>query len=193
MIVEKGDKFVIVNSLAKDKTEFDVIDAIDRPIRDLVLNINRIGLKTVFSCCGFTYPDEEEPKSHSQDAFIIIKDPHDGKAFYNFLEFTSYAFQCNWKVMRYHINQWVIRFEPAKEQKEYWSKPSLHDYELYSIAIYKLNESIKKMESYSDEFTIIDGNASYHEMGIHWQIKPKNPVTVSIGGSNGESAIQNHQ
>ncbi len=60
-----------INKL-NNKSERTVLDCIDRPIRNLVIQLHRIGLYTKFSCCGFSYDNEEEPKSHATKSFVVI-------------------------------------------------------------------------------------------------------------------------
>jgi hypothetical protein len=167
-----------------------LLESIDKPIRDLVVNINRIGLQTVFSCCGFTYPDEEETKSHAIHPYVIFKDPHSEKTVVNFFDLAGNAFRLGWQTQRYHTNQWKLFFEEKKENSQFYQKLpgksySLHDYELKSIAIWRLNDIVRQMESYANEATITDGNQFYHDLGIHWQIEAKPPMTITFK-NNGE-------
>lgn len=160
-----------------------LLESIDKPIRDLVVNINRIGLQTVFSCCGFTYPDEEETKSHAIHPYVIFKDPHIERTVVNFFDLTGNAFRLGWQTQRYHTNQWKLFFEEKKENSQFYQNLpgknySLHGYELKSIAIWRLNDIVKQIESYSDEAILVDGNQWYHDLGIHWQIQPKPPMKI---------------
>ncbi len=169
--------------------ELSVIEAIDRPIRDLVLHINRIGLQTVFSCCGYPYPDEEEPKSHAyKNAYVIFKKPDDTQKFAMFDALTYHAQATNWSVSRYH-HHWRIDLKLDKvgnptrayyiqdeEDKETYS---LHDYELLSIGIWNLTQKVKELPTYQEEVRIVDGNKLYHELGIDWQITPKPDAIIT--------------
>lgn len=171
-----------------------LLEAIDKPIRNLVVEMNRIGLRTVFSCCGFHYKDEEEEKSHADHAFIIFKDPNCEAVMENFLRFTNAAHHYGWKIDRYGQNQWVIRYEIAPERRKFWSshpetKKSLHDYELPAIAIYSLTKAVTGLDlpPISDYIEIVDGNQSYHDLGIAWQIEPKPSVVLHFQGVPCES------
>jgi hypothetical protein len=49
--------------LNRNADKRSVLDSIDRPIRSMVIELNRIGMETTFSCCGYTYDNQEERKS----------------------------------------------------------------------------------------------------------------------------------
>ena len=71
-MLPKDKEIELVN---KDLDKREVLEAIDRPIRPLVIEFNRIGLKTKYSCCGFNYDGEEEPKTHTRHAYIFFYVP----------------------------------------------------------------------------------------------------------------------
>jgi hypothetical protein len=94
----------------------------------------------------------------------------------------DYCHQVNWKVEKYSIN-WKISYSLGEAQWNFYPKKegeiyALHDYELFAIAIYRLEQMIYKIESCAEEFTIVDGNEAYHKMGIDWQITPKTACTL---------------
>lgn len=170
--------------------QMDVLDAIDRPIRDLVIHINRIGLPTVFSCCGYPYPDEEEPKSHAyKNAYVIFKKPTCGKSYAAFDALTYRAFKNGWSVGRYS-DDWRIDLKLDKsgspsggfyiQDEQDRDSYSLHDYEMLSLGIWNMTEALKDIESISDEVRVVDGNRTYHKLGIDWQIKPKPDVILQF-------------
>jgi hypothetical protein len=169
-----------------------VLESIDRPIRALVINLNRIGLSTIFSCCGFNYAgqENEEDKSHSPHPFVIFKDPNTWPKIDNFMRFTRSAFQVGWTINRYSTSSWIIRYERGERKRQRWANDSendgfweklpgkdygLHDYELSSIAIYSLNKAIidNNIPTINDEVELVDGNQTYHDLGIHWEIQPR--------------------
>lgn len=64
-----------LDALNKDADTRSVMDCIDRPIRPLILQMNRVGVFTAFSCCGYSYDGEEEPKSHLENPNVIFVPP----------------------------------------------------------------------------------------------------------------------
>src|SRR5690348_7142416 len=86
-------KFEKINENAAERC---VVDSIDRPIRGLVFQINRLGIPTVFSCCGFNYHNEEEIKSHADNAYIQFTAPRDHPLLTNLLNFIDAALSQGW-------------------------------------------------------------------------------------------------
>src|SRR5574337_1162308 len=86
-----------------------VWDSIDRPIRELVYHMNSIGLKTIFSCCGFPYPGEEEPKSHAQDAYVLFYVYDLSWTVEKLSVFGELVKKYNWYLGYQGGNQWNIR------------------------------------------------------------------------------------
>jgi hypothetical protein len=83
-IKSKGD---IMEDTTQDNEELDVLTSIDKPIRDLIININRIGIQTIFSCCGFSYKDEGD-KNHCVTSYVLFEDPNKD-TLENFLQFVD--------------------------------------------------------------------------------------------------------
>jgi hypothetical protein len=164
-----------------------VLDSIDRPIRDLVINFNRIGLPTVFSCCGFPYPDEEEPKSHAKYSFVNFLIENAMGSMKNFFDLAEIAPRYGWNLIYYGNNRgstqpagtipgiWQIFY--AGTNFDFYRKKDgqgygIHDYEQAAIAIHNLDKALAQFPGKSSA-KIVDGNGVYHELGIHWQIDPK--------------------
>jgi hypothetical protein len=64
-----------LNAINKDADTREVLGCIDRPIRPLIIQMNRIGIFTAFSCCGYSYDGEEEPKSHLDNPNVLFVPP----------------------------------------------------------------------------------------------------------------------
>lgn len=189
-----------VKELNTFKDDWTVIDSIDRPIRQLILEMHRIGLQTIFSCCGYSYPDEEEPKTHAKESFVLFYDPiiHP-QTVQNFFSFVTIATRCGWKIMRYHNNQWRISFDQNSEQQEFYEKledgNSIHDFELKAIAIFHLAKACKEIPTVKESFTIIDGNNQYKKYPeLDWHIKPKKDTIVYLDrGKSSDTIIPDAQ
>lgn len=194
-----------LNVLNSDADKRTVLESIDRPIRGLILAMHLIGMKTTFSCCGFNYDGEEEPKSHSDNGpFVVFHGPSytDLNSTRTFHAFAWYAYQCGWSINMYNAGGgpnpvlWVIRYEMDPRQKTFYKQvdgiKAIHDYELPLIAIHRLEKSLAQMPMV-DAFTIVDGNANYEGLGGEWQIKPKQPYTykkeVPVEAPTAEVAI----
>jgi len=167
-------------------TERSVLDSIDRPIRGLIIQMNAHGIRTVFSCCGFNYDGEEEPKTHSTAGpFVVLQGPGPNSRLEEYVVFHAFAFDahaCGWDLTPYHLenNKWVIRYSLKPEQAKFYQQrdgiQSIHDYELPLIAIKRLEKTLARHPVIVKEYSIVDGNTGYAEaLDNEWQIKPKKP------------------
>lgn len=163
--------------------ERSVLDCIDRPIRGLVQQMNAHGIRTKFSCCGFNYDGEEEPKSHSNEGpFVVFEGPKPGDVA-EYAAFHGFAYDakgCGWNIDMYHTDPrnllWIIRYElPDRSKNFYQQTPNMkgiHDYELPLIAIKRL-EKLLAFRPGLREYVIRDGNQNYDALDGEWQVKPK--------------------
>lgn len=171
-----------------DKT---VWDSIDRPIRPLIYQIHRIGLKTKFSCCGFNYDGEEEPKNHHAKltyVFVYTPDLKNQQSVYAFFNLVQLSQIQGWKFAYFNNNIWHLYCENPREMKELYDKTdgqpkSIHDYETQVIKIFNLSEMLKQIPDMPEmeDLEIIDGNQMYKEAGIdEWQVKPKQSIALRV-------------
>lgn len=172
-----ASRLALLNNI-ENKT---VWDCIDRPIRPLVYELNRIGLKTHFSCCGFQYDNEEEPKSHGRAAFVVFETgtEHSQRIFFTV---ASIVMANRWSLMPYYsINRWHIHYDDTKEQEVMYGKDGIHNYEGKLLAICRLTEALSKLPTVTGNIVIDDGNAnpSYNMLGGEWQVKPKPSVILT--------------
>ena len=178
-----------LNNQAEDK---DVLSSIDRPIRPLVVELNRIGLKTMFSCCGFPYEGEEEPKSHSKFPFIVLLHPLEnlvdrGRAVSAFFYLGKIVESYGWTLYPYCSIRWylsgerIVKGDDSFYRKEAEEK-SIHDYERSLISIKDLTNQLKAIPSIEDKIEIVDGNSIAYPkvLGGEWQVKPKNTSVISL-------------
>jgi hypothetical protein len=159
-----------------------VWDSIDRPIRPLIYELNRIGLKTKFSCCGFSYDNEEEPKSHAKYPFVIVR--LEPECIVTFFKVVTCVVQAGWYVIPYNGSQeWHISCNPAPATEHFYrdGMNSIHAYESPLLSIRNLAELLAKIQSIEGPVTIEDGNAhsSYALLGGEWQVKPKPSVELT--------------
>ena len=169
------------NLLNKDADKKSIMDSIDRPIRPLIIELNRMGLVTTFSCCGYTYDGQEEPKTHEQKAYVLFRVPLDNKAVDNFFRLSSIVSNFCWGLnVCSNGTEWCI----MNHVPEIWKKSdnlpeTIHDYEMRLIGITKLTKALKNCPSISEEYTIRDGNETRRDSyGEEWMIVPKKPLTL---------------
>lgn len=174
-----------------------VLECIDRPIRPLIVELNRIGLRTKFCCCGFPYRGEEEPKSHARFPFVVLHDPLMNQdeltirrieAFFTLARLIAGR---GWLLHQYHGNgEWYLSGEKLVEGEEKFyrhddGERGVHDYETSMIGIQSLVRSLKSVRPISKEFAIHDGNSMYAERTDgEWQIDPKPSVTFTKEAEN---------
>ncbi len=176
-----------IDELNKDADERVVWDSIDRPIRPLVWELNRIGLLTKFSCCGFNYPDEEEPKTHyANGSYVHFFTPQSEFGRVNFFKLTQFVGSCGWKLHFFTNSVWNIN-APNQCSDNMYDKTdgidqSIHQYESFVLSIQTLTDAIhKNIPSDNTGVQIIDGNAHYKGFP-EWQVKPKKTCIVTRNG-----------
>lgn len=164
-----------LKELNKDYKRKSVLESIDRPIRKLVYHMNRIGLKTRFSCCGFHYENEEEPKTHDRVSYVQFSIPTK-KVLGIFKRFTKDAFACGWSVSYFGGDLWIIR-KTNPIPNEYYCDDgisnAIHDYENQVISITSLEKTLSRYPSNNGRIKIIDGNKEAKRRMPEWQVKPK--------------------
>ena len=171
--------------LNKDADQRSILDSIDRPIRPLVIELNRIGLITTFSCCGYTYDGQEEPKTHETKAYVLFRvNEDDSRSVQNFFRLTSFSNNFNWGLgVAENGTEWgLFNKDPKIWKKSDNLSETIHDYELKLIGITKLTQVLKNLPSVSDTITIQDGNVSRRaSYGEEWMVVPKKAVTLEAG------------
>lgn len=171
-----------MNVRAKTK-EKEILDYIDRPIRPLIIELNRVGLKTKFCCCGFPYKGEEVKKTHARQPFIVFHAPRTVKALNAFFSLANIVAQSYWTLRPYGNDEWHLMGQ-SKESEFYrhdGDEVGLHDYEMALIHIQSLTMVVKKWPTAEEKFAIIDGNTGYDKLTDgEWQIKPVKESIIDV-------------
>lgn len=163
----------------------EVWDSIDRPIQPLVWELNRVGLPTKFSCCGFTYQGEEEPKTHAKKPFVVFFSPQfapkeiQNFSLGSFFSLAGMVAQTGWELRPYSKREWHLMFKSGNDNEFYQEAgelPGIHSYETKLLHIQRLAKALQGFPSVDEKFSIVDGNSSYAELtNNEWQVKPKKP------------------
>ncbi len=155
-------------------------DHIDAPIKKCVAGLNLLGIRTLMSCCGFTYEGEKVPKKHLGKSYIYIdlsKTPPDkAETILNLSRFSSWTIK--------PINESQLDFYGDYWEKDHpWNDIDCpHYYEKFVLNINRLEKAIDRLSSlFLEEATIQDGNNDYaNEYKIkYWQYKPTYPWIVT--------------
>lgn len=175
--------------LNEDADKRSVLDSIDRPIRPLVLELHRVGFRTAFSCCGFTYEGEEEPKSHHKlYTYVVIYGPHanDPEEVRRFFTLADWAGRDGWLVSlmtpgdRPEVQEWHVGYQakdiPWEDNDE---GESIHRYEGRLCAIQRMVNYLKTWPSVKGSVQIVDGNIGRKAFAPDWQVHPKQTYTVA--------------
>lgn len=174
--------------LQLNDSDRDIWTSIDRPIRPLIWELNRVGLSTKWCCCGFNYRDEEEPKTHAKNPFVVLKPivgpkgPTRSKGIAAFFALAKVSTMCGWMLRPYHQNgEWHMMFKRPEESFYQESEDGLdgvHNYESSLIAIQSLVKHVRLWPASDEKFVIFDGNTGYNEItNGEWQVDPKKEVT----------------
>jgi len=160
-----------------------VWECIDRPIRPLVFEIARIGMIPKFSCCGYSYDNEEEPKSHHGSmAYIFFYVPESQAKTFN--DFIYVSTKDGWQIRPFVGFVWhLFTRNPVPDnmyEKSDGINEAIHQYEGYGLKIEHLAAVLQgAFSTINDPVTIRDGNAMYE--GIqNWIVKPKLSFTIGV-------------
>lgn len=174
------ERFKKINA---DRDVRTVWECVDRPIRPLVFELARIGMIPKFSCCGYSYEDEEEPKTHhSHHAYVHFYAPK------NYMSSLHKLFnccqKCGWEVKPFNDIIWDIKARnPVPDdmyRKEDGIEEAIHQYEGYGLKIEKLAWVIQEnFITEKDPITIIDGNIFYTKLK-NWIVRPKQHFTIKV-------------
>lgn len=170
-----------LKKLNEDAEKKTVLESIDRPIRNLIYHMNRIGLRTRFSCCGFNYEDEEEPKSHDIVTYIQFYEPPE-ELYKIFFRFVKDAGTNGWAIRYFGAGLWILNRDnpiPNEYKKDDGMINAIHDYEHQVISITGLERTIINYPTYKSPFTIVDGNKGAKEKMPEWQVKPKLDIEIT--------------
>jgi len=160
-----------------------VWECIDRPIRPLIFEMARIGLIPKFSCCGYTYEDEEEPKTHhGSQAYVFFYAPEERIKIFN--DFMMVAQREKWNARFYNGFTWHIwANNPVPDtlyDKEDGINEAIHQYEGYGLMIERLTVVLQHyFPTANDPVTIIDGNSMYKALNT-WMVKPKKNFVIGV-------------
>lgn len=151
----------------KDHDTRSVWTSIDRPMRPLIYQLHKIGLHTQFSCCGFPYEGEEEPKTHHGSfPYVFIWDPIKGPDFarseigsdvhHNFIALKMYVENLSkmnngkgWNIRYFNDGRWHLHYNhrtPDLYNKKDGLKLSIHDYEEFVLGIRHMTNLIANDE-----------------------------------------------
>jgi len=174
-----------IRKLNENASDRCVWDSIDRPMRPLVFELARIGMIPKFSCCGFYYADEEEPKTHlSHGPYVHFWRTKGEACKTNFDLLKEFAIAPMYKLYHWQngiFNLCVLNTVPDDMyMKEDNISESIHQHEAYVIGIYLLTMKIQdNIPTLNDPVVICDGNGYYKEIS-EWHVKPKNDFVISV-------------
>lgn len=160
-----------------------VWDSIDRPIRPLVFELARVGMIPKFSCCGYSYESEEEPKTHhGKFAYVFFYAP--AKYIKQFEELTEIIKRQGWGLHMFNGMVWHLHTaNPVPDDlynKADGIPEAIHQYEGYGLKIEYLAGDIQdNMKTVNKTIEIIDGNLSYSNFKT-WIVKGKKNFQISV-------------
>jgi hypothetical protein len=154
-------------------------DDIDKPIKKCVAMVALLGLKPIYSCCGFDYSGQPFHKSHQYGEPYIMLSVESEK-------YRSTLFN--------DLQQWVFKKSPANKDisfltitindsngNPYWrNKNCIHFPEECVFAISYLEKYIFQYNSlFLDEIVVNDTNNNAKKSYKYWQYPPKKSWVVS--------------
>jgi hypothetical protein len=172
-----------IKKINKNIDKRNVWECIDKPIRPLIFELARVGMIPKFCCCGYSYENEEEPKTHhALHAYVHFYSPH-GKEnelnnIFQLSKMSGWDFSSFCKII------WEIRAKNPVPDNMYRKndgiEEAIHQYEGYGLKIERLTALIQlNMPTINDPVTIIDGNSLYAHCKT-WIVKPKQSFIIGV-------------
>lgn len=154
-------------------------DHIDAPILKATVGLNLLGVKTLFSCCGFDYKNPTVAKNHMLNKpyfFISVgnKNMGDLTPFGRTILF-DIMLESGWQFKK--VSEGVIDFYHYDQEWDSYhpfGKPqSVHRFESPCLAIDRLCAAINNWRSdFCSSVIVRDGNSEYLKSHKYWQYKP---------------------
>lgn len=160
-----------------------VWNSIDKPMRRLIFEMNRVGLMTKFCCFGFDYGEDDEPKSHANPhAYVMFWVTKRGIPVVELLknQFHDNFLEKELQMHRFHDTLHLIIKESRNlSGSDFYQGGSnaIHKYEFYTLMVRALTLFLQDLPG-SDVVEIVDGNSLYSEVEF-WQIDPKPNFKIS--------------
>jgi len=149
-------------------------DQIDLPIKKCIAMLNLLGLRTLWSCCGFDYKGQPKWKDHTHDNAYISIDFNSG--INNLNELLFIRSKSGWSLSIGDVSckeAWLLE-APSVFGEEMWNKrDSIHFHERSNISIKNLETVLLGMaELMLDKVTITDENLTMKDIFEYWQHEP---------------------
>jgi hypothetical protein len=149
----------------------------------LIFELARIGMIPKFSCCGYSYEKEEEPKTHhGSQAYVFFYAPEQHADQFKML--MDIAGREHWNPRYFNNFTWHISVSnPVPDDlydKSDGINEAIHQYEGYGIRIEKMAFILQEyFKTRNDPVTIIDGNSMYDKVQ-NWIVRPKQNFTIGV-------------
>ena len=149
-------------------------DQIDAPIKKCIAMLNLLGLKTLWSCCGFDYRGQPKFKDHAYGNAHIFIDFNSGIK--NINELLFIRSKSGWSLSVANVScteAWLLE-APSVFGSEMWNnKDSIHYHESSNISIKNLETFLVGMEELMLEKVVLaDENTVMKELFEYWQHEP---------------------
>ncbi len=140
-------------------------DHIDTPIKKCVVGLALLGLRPLFSCCGFSYEGEIVQKTHMNNKAYVYLDLNDTVDIKYKSILLDVAKESSWLIRFIGPNCPIIDFTHADiwaSDHPWKNEGSVHKYETPCLAINTLEKVLtSKRILMKDVHNIIDGNKIY--------------------------------
>lgn len=177
---------------------------IDEPIKRCVILLNLLGYETVWSCCGYDYPNQEEfvKKGHQYNrGYIIFKDPITNGKNCDQTHHKLFIYDLWTSLTRMPSSRWSMVYRSygnshtvfdlhykVDMQTDSWTPGTKHHYELgcnqimtmENILSYLLNANKHLLDPNKKPITLVDTNKINKENNRLWQVEYGSDWTFSI-------------
>jgi hypothetical protein len=155
-------------------------DDIDLPLVKTIAYLNLLGIKTLWSCCGYNYPEQPAHKAHQIGQINISMEFSDKAA-----SVGIYILQLNyeWALKCQLVNPAPLRayiiYSDIKRFHPNWDENSVHYHEHPSQMINGLEKRLYKLkDQFMDEVVLTDTNHASKQANPYWAYPGSDPWVI---------------
>lgn len=159
----------------------NLVDTVDKPIQKIIAMMNLLGIKTVWSCCGFDYKATDKSHLIGQPQIWIKSD---------YESFTKLMKVLDCELMSAPY-EWIVNIKKMAYQEPLmclfckftndgvWDKNSIHFHEQINVVLKHLEDRLMEFkDEFADEVVVEDQNKLMKQIMKYWQVEDTTPWII---------------
>ena len=148
---------------------------VDEPIKVCVMALALLGCEPLWSCCGFDYKGQPIHKSHQYGrCYFVLGNRLSVLGIYVKLLYSDIPNKGFWSLQSAGDKSIDLHADVSNVIKQWDTPDSIHYYETLSMHIQEFENFLMGLhESFLDEVTLTDTNATFKDSIRSWQYPPK--------------------